>query len=174
MGKLADKVVEIARGYIGETELPSNGGWKDIAFQHKMEAVGWHKGEAWCCYTTELIWKEAFKALGHPLYAYLDKLFSGSTIATAANFKASPHFKTGQTPRKGAVAIYREGLGGWTGHAVIVEEVIPNSNAYKSIEGNTNKDGGREGIEVAQRKRFYGLPPTNKGLNLVCFIYLPE
>jgi hypothetical protein len=173
MGVLADKVAEVAKGYIGRKELPNNSGFQDPVFQKKMEAVGWHKGESWCAYTAELIWKEAFLAANFITFGgYLDALFSGSAVATAANFQASPHFKTGKTPRKGALAIYRHG-NSWQGHVGVVISVSDAVN-YWNVEGNTNKDGGREGIEVADKLRKNGIPFQAGGLNLICFVYLPE
>ena len=41
----------------------------------------------------------------------------------------------------------------------------------KTIEGNTNDQGGREGIEVARKRRMYAWT-NGPGLNLIGFIYL--
>jgi hypothetical protein len=62
----------------------------------------------------------------------------------------------------------KAGKPGWTGHIGIVSEVSETS--FKCIEGNTNKAGGREGIEVAEKTRTYQWKAIN-GLQLVGFIH---
>jgi hypothetical protein len=49
----------------------------------------------------------------------------------------------------------------------VVEATTEN---FKCIEGNTNKAGGREGIEVALKTRTYQWKAMN-GLQLVGFIH---
>jgi hypothetical protein len=167
---LSEKVIAAARSIIGQKEIPGNNGYKDPVFEERMKDTGWKKGESWCAYTTELIWKAAFTEL-HPLYEELDKLFSGSAIKTFTNFKGSKLFETGLTPRHGAISIFRNGKG-WQGHAGIVVPVI-DIKTFHNVEGNTNASGGREGIEVAQKIRYLNEPFKPKGLNLEGFIYLP-
>ncbi len=38
------------------------------------------------------------------------------------------------------------------------------------VEGNTNSQGGREGIEVAKKTRKIKVPYSSHGLNLVGFL----
>lgn len=167
---LADRAVSAAKSIVGQQEQPGNSGFKDPEFEKKMKDTGWKKGEAWCAYTGEEIWKQAFTK-DNPLYPELDKLFSGSAVKTFENFSKSEHFKTGDAPRPGALAIWRHGKG-WQGHLGVVIEVMPD-NKFKTVEGNTNSGGGREGIEVAIKTRKTGLPFAAKGLNLLGFVYLP-
>jgi surface antigen len=167
---LIDRIVEAARSIVGQKETPGNSGFKDPAFQKQMEAVGWQKLQSWCSYTGELIWKTAFNK-DHRLYPAIDKLFSGSAVATFANFEHSDLFETGQEPRVGALAIWRHGSG-WQGHLGVVVLVVDKNN-FRSVEGNTNAAGGREGIEVAEKSRATGLPFNPSGLNLIGFIYPP-
>ncbi len=166
---LQEKVISVAQSYIGKTEKAGNSGFNDPAFELNMKEVGFVKGQSWCAYFAELVWKEALK--DHSLYGSLDKLFSASAVATAANFKNSALFKTGTTPKVGAVVIWRHGKG-WQGHAGVVETV--GKDSFNSIEGNTNAAGGREGIEVARKTRKHPDSFKANGLNIVCFIYLPE
>lgn len=168
---LTDRVVKIARSLIGQKEIAGNAGFNDPGFQKRMAEVGWKKTEAWCAYTGELIWKEAFTAQ-HVLYAELDKCFSASAVTTWENFKRSKRFKTGQTPKRGALAIWRHGKG-WQGHLAVVVDEMPKPD-FQTVEGNTNAAGGREGIEVADKTRKTGEPFKAKGLNLIGFVYLPE
>lgn len=168
---LAERVAKIASSLIGQKEISGNAGFKDPGFQKRMVEVGWKKKEAWCAYAGELIWKEAF-TIQHPLYAELDKLFSASAVTTWNNFKKSKYFKTGQQPKKGALAIWQLGKTA-SGHlgVVIVELPVP---GFETVEGNTNAAGGREGIEMADKIRKTGEPFKAKGLNLLGFVYLPE
>lgn len=168
---LADHVVRIARSIVGQKELSGNAGFHDPDFQKRMQEVGFKKGEAWCAYTGELIWKEAF-GQDHPFYDLLDQLFSASATKTFSNFEQNENFKTGQFPKRGALAIWRYGKG-WQGHMGVVTELF-NGPAFLSVEGNTNKAGGREGIEVAEKKRRTLEPYKPNGLNLVGFVYLPD
>lgn len=168
---LADRVVRIAISLVGQKEVSGNAGFQDAGFLKRMTEVGWKKGEAWCAYTGEIVWKEAFTK-DHPLYPELDKLFSASATKTFANFKASKNFKTGQEPKKGALVIWQHGKG-WQGHLAIVVEEMDKPD-FKTVEGNTNAAGGREGIEVAEKERKTGEPFKSKGLNLLGFVYLPE
>lgn len=167
---LSEKVIAAARSIIGKKEIPGNNGFKDPVFEKRMKDVGWNKGESWCAYTAELIWKAAFTP-DHPLYQEIDKLFSGSAIKTFSNFKASPHFETGTIPRYGALSIFRHGKG-WMGHAGVVVPVI-NIDSFHNVEGNTNASGGREGIEVAEKVRKLNEAFKPDGLNLEGFVYLP-
>jgi hypothetical protein len=167
---LSEKVISAARSIIGQKEISGNLGFNDPVFQKRMMDVGWHKGESWCCYTAELIWKTAFTQ-SHPLYTEIDKLFSGSAIKTFSNFKDSSHFETGSTPRPAAISIFRHGKG-WQGHAGIVVPVI-DVKSFHNVEGNTNSTGGREGIEVAEKVRSLGQPFKSDGLNIEGFVYLP-
>lgn len=167
---ISSKIVEIASGYVGQQEISGNKGFKNPAFQKKMQDCGWDVGQSWCAYFSELVWKEAFTKT-HPFYNTLDRLFSPSAVSTYSNFKGSTNFQAGNKPRAGALAVWRLG-NGWQGHIGIVEKIIDKS-LFGTIEGNTNSAGGREGIEVARKTRSLGMPFRPKGLNLIGFIY-PE
>ena len=168
----SDRVIEVARKYIGIREKPNNSGFLDSEFQKRMEHVGWVKSYAWCTYFVELVFREAL-----PQYDVIfNKLFSGSATTTYKNFELdeSGIFLTNRTiPKLGAAAIFRHGVG-WQGHAGIVEDIVTASNYFLDIEGNTNSEGGREGIEVAAKQRDISAPLKENGLNLVGFIYLPD
>src|SRR5687767_6577875 len=115
-------VVDVAKKYIGIQELPKNSGWSDEAFQRKMEEVGWQKSQAYCCYLTELCFKEA----NQKDWWKLEKLFSGSTVQTFDNFKKAG-YKISDKPFVGALVIWqtqKNGVPQWSGHAGIVTEVI--------------------------------------------------
>lgn len=169
---LATKIVETTLRDLGQKEKSGNSGFYNKVFEDKMKAMGWSTGQSWCAYFAESCWKQSF-GKDHPLYTALDKLFSGSAVATWSNFKTSAKFKTGATPKPGAVVIWRHGSG-WQGHAGIVVEATSDGKEFVSVEGNSNSSGSREGIMVARKKRRTGQPFASKGLNLLGFVYPPE
>jgi len=164
------KIAEVAAKYIGKTEKPGNSGFNDAEFEKKMITVGWLKGQAWCAYFCELVWKEVYSAIKPGFIADLNKLFAAGALQTLNNFKAAG-YPVSKEPVPGALAIYQHGKG-WQGHACIVEKVSANKKDFGTIEGNTNDAGGREGYIVARKTR-YALFDTNyaSGLNLIGFIH---
>ncbi len=157
---------EIARQYIGQTEKPGNMGFTDVEFERKMQKVGFQKTHAWCAYFTELVFKEAYPER----LAELDKLFSASTIQTFRNFRDAGHL-IGNVPQLDALVIWqriRYGSPQPFGHAGVVSKVI-DVHTFKSIEGNTNDEGGPEGYIVAEKDRKVQLKVPN-GLKLLGFI----
>lgn len=172
MTNIQQRIIDVAKSYIGKRELPNNGGWSDKDFEKKMIEMGWNKGDPWCALEGELIWKEAY-GKDSQYYPLLDRLFSASATATAANFIASKDFETGMIPKPGALAIWRHGKG-WTGHLGVVVSVKDDNNNFDSVEGNTNSSGGREGIETANKQRKAKEPFKLNGLNLICFVYPKE
>jgi len=164
---MRDTIIKIAQTYIGQKELGNNAGFSDKAFEDKMKTTGWSKGQSWCAYFTELVWREAYKKT--PLLKSVIALFSASATATFDNFAGSSLFKTGTTPQPGALVVWRYG-NTWRGHIGIVE-TINNNGTFVSIEGNTNAAGEREGIEVARKVRRIKEIYKAKGLNLIGFVY---
>jgi len=157
-------IVNTACNYIGYCEISGNKGFQNEKFEDLMKNVGWQKGQAWCAYFTELVWKEAYQQYNAYMFPTLDKLFSAGAVATFNNFKKVKEFEISEIPVPGSVVIwqkYKDGMPHWTGHAGIVTEVY--KDVFKSVEGNTNDSGGREGIEVAEKLRdvdFRILPNT--------------
>lgn len=160
------KAVEIALKYVGQQEEVNNSGFKDENFEARMDAVGWKVGQPWCAYFVELVWKEAF-----PELKSIKDLFDASAVKTYSNFYKSPCFICDKIPEPGAIVIWQNYLDNkpqWTGHAGIVESA--KTDLIYTIEGNTNSQGGREGIEVSRKKRPLAFEPKNKGLILLGFI----
>lgn len=158
-------IVETARKYIGQTEKPGNMGFNDADFERKMKAVGFQKTHAWCAYFAELVFKEVYPER----FAELDALFSASAVQTFRNFRDAG-YPVHYVPKEGYLVVWqnhKEGKPQWTGHVGIVTEVIDN-HTFKSVEGNTNDVGGREGYIVAERIRKN--VPVNNGLKVIGFI----
>lgn len=167
-----DRIAEIAKSFLGMQEISGNMGFKDSRFEELMEDTGWQKGQAWCSYFCELVWKIAYQETAPDIIPVIDKLFSAGAVKTYNRFKESGRFVVDKKPSKGAVAIWqtwKDNQPQWTGHAGIVIGV-PSGNEVLTIEGNTNSKGGREGIEVAEKRRKLSFDAKN-GLVLKGFIH---
>jgi hypothetical protein len=166
---ISNEIVQIARSYVGQRELPNNSGFKDPSFLKKMQAVGFYPGASWCCFFFKLVWMEGYED-SPAMQKLINRYANGSTRETYKNFKASPEFKVRDYPVVGAGVIWQHGSG-TTGHAGVVTQLI-STTGFKSVEGNTNSTGGREGIEVYEQPlRKLGQPHTETGLNILGFIH---
>lgn len=155
-------VRKVAESYIGQKEIHGNQGFINKDFEKKMRECGFYTGAPWCAFFAKLVWKES----GTERY----KLIAGSALQTMRNFVKSENIVLTNKPNVGAIAIYRTYKNGkvqTTGHVAIV--IDSNDSGFTTIEGNTNASGGREGIEVALKKRSYKFYEPN-GLQLMGFI----
>jgi hypothetical protein len=125
-----------------------NVGFVDASFQTMMKAVGWKGGEAWCMYFCKLVYMQFFSFDRE----FLAKNFNGSTSGTLQNVinlnaKGDKRyvFLNTNTPQIGDIICLQ-------GHVGLVQEVI-SSTIVKTIEGNTNLKGVREGEGVTENKR---------------------
>lgn len=161
------RLIEAARRDLGKEEKPGNQGWYDDSLQKEMEEDGWGPGMAWCAFIVEKWAEEAFPEIE----SKLDKLFSGSAVQTFRNFKKAG-YQISDTPVAGSIVIwqkYNNGVPHWSGHAGICTEAISDTE-FKSIEGNTNASGGREGVVVAEKRRK--IVKLKTGLNVLGFIVI--
>ncbi|GGH02766.1 CHAP domain-containing protein [Pedobacter zeae] len=165
----ANKIIEVARQYLGIIENPGNTGWKNTAFQNMMVKVGWYLKAAWCAFFTKAVYLEAY-ADNPAVTKAIKNCFTGGALDTYRRVKADGTFKTGSEPKKGAIAVYQHGNGS-TGHVGIVENELIAPNTQQNIEGNTNASGSREGDRVAEKLRTIKRDKKADGLNLVGFIY---
>lgn len=168
MADLTSTILRVAKSYIGQKEKPNNSGFIDPLFEKKQKARGWINGQAWCAYTAELIYYDAFTECDPCSIPLINKYFSGSTLQTFKNFKASPEFKVRAWPVLGAVVIWQHGSGS-TGHAGVVTWF--DETTFKSVEGNTSEDGSREGTIVRENKHEIVKPYQARSLNLLGFIH---
>lgn len=166
---ITDKIVSVAKSYVGNEEIQPNLGFKDSNFETKMKNVGWYKGAPWCAFLASLIWRESFSQLDTVGFPLVKKYADGSALDTYHNFANSKEFHVSKTPLVGAIVIWKEGNGP-AGHAGIVVDII-DSHTIHTVEGNTNTDGSREGYIAAVKTRKIDGPVSSKGLNLVGFIY---
>ena len=170
------KAADHAKAYIGEKEKPGNAGFYNPKLQELMTAAGHKKGEAWCCYFAESMFVEA-AAEDEEKVKLLRKLFSANCVQTWKNFVKSPNFKTTQVPTAGALVIFQRvkaGIPTTQGHAAIVTDTMVegNNKIFRTIEGNTNSTGSREGDSVQAKRR--SLVPSPNGLNVLGFVLIDE
>jgi hypothetical protein len=136
-------IIEIAKSYVGIKEIPENQGWDNKEFEQKMKQVGWQKGQAWCAYLGELIYKEAYAELPD-LLVTLNKLFSANSQQMFRNFAHSHDWETGRYPKLGAIVVWK--LGHTKGHTGIVTNF--DDLVMYTVEGNA-------GNMVKERRRHY-------------------
>ena len=146
----------IARKYIGQKEKPNNSGFYDEDFEAKMKLAGWVESWAWCAFFVILVLKEA--GIKIP--------WSGSCV----RFWEKNEDNQTSDIKNGYIVVwqrYKNGEPTRQGHIGIVTET--GSNHFKSIEGNTNRQGHREGEVVREQLHGYGWW-VKDGLRLVGFI----
>lgn len=162
------KIIQIAESYLDIIEKPGNTGWFNAKFQTLMIKVGWYNKAPWCAFTTKGVYLEAYA--DHKAFtAIIKSCFTGGAIDTFNRVKANGTFKTGSTPKPGAIVIWANGKGP-AGHAGIVISVDGN-NTMTTFEGNTNASGSREGDRTARKLRTVTRPFQPSGLNVVGYIY---
>lgn len=159
-------ISQIASKYINEKEKPGNTGFINPEFEKKLKAVGWQAGWAWCAAFLEAVIWEAYPNRINEVKG----LFVPSAVNTFKNLKnAGYHFS--MTPSVDSLVFWqhiKNGVAEWTGHTGIVSEVI-DPVTFKSIEGNTNNTGSREGDGVYRKTRKVN-PNVTDGLKVIGFI----
>jgi len=164
----------------GMKELKGNTGWEDPEFQQQMEMTGWELGQSWCAYWAEKVWTNAYAEYNSLMVNVLRRLFSANAVETFENFKDSPAFVASGDPVLGAVVIWMKKHEGrpsyigeskkWIrGHAGLVIG-MNEGGSFNTLEGNSNSEGGRQGIEVARLERRLNFN-TADGLQLLGFIH---
>lgn len=165
--KLSEKIIELARSFIGQEETPNNSGFKNGWFQTLMEKIGWLKGQSWCAYFAKSVWCTAFLELDPVGAKLILKYANGGSQATYHNFARSKEFHVQTFPVPGALVIFREG-NSFSGHEGIVTTF--DNIGFNFISGNTSKAGSREGTTVLEKYRKLNLPYNPNGLNLTGFV----
>ena len=134
--------LKIAQSQNGVQEVPRNSN-AGAAVESYLKSVGLGKGYSWCMAFVYWSVKEAAKQLNttSPLIKTAGVLRQWNEVNSKMKF-------TNPTP--GDIFIMDYGKG--QGHTGFVVEVLSNGN-LKTIEGNTNDEGSREGYEVCYRTR---------------------
>jgi len=156
-------ILRTACDFVTEREIPGNQGWEDPKFEALMKKTGWKMGEAWCAYFIEAVLITA----GLDEHA---KVISASAVQTWNNCTKSNLFEIHSVPQIGDIIIwqnYKDGKSQWSGHAGYIVGV--GKGMLATAEGNTDSEGGREGIEVAIKIRNPLDKPQN-GLRVLGFL----
>lgn len=168
---IQDVIIQTAKKYIGQKEIPENKGFVDKKFQELMEIVGWRMDYAWCALFAELVWKEAYSQRDSFVINELDRLFSAGSVQTLINFTNDREWQTGEVPKLGALVIWQNYKGEkplWTGHTGIVISELNGSN-FITVEGNTNSGRGSDMVLKKTRRMIWGGDFRLKG-----FVYPKE
>ena len=153
-------IIEVAKSFIGQEEKIKNSGFKNGWFEKLMRAVGFYTGAPWCAFFAKLVWKES--GVDH-------SLISGSVYDTMMNATKAGNWHT--EPVEGALGVwilvkFRKPTK--NGHIGIVVKI--GNKYFETIEGNTSKEGSREGTIVDKNNHVYNWTNPN-GLRLMGFIH---
>jgi len=149
-------LISIARKYLGQKEKPHNSGFYDSEFELKMRHAGWMDSWAWCAFFVIVCLKE--KGIEIPVSGSCVRFWEKNEDKQTSDIKVGyivvwQKYKDGKPTRKGHIGITTEA----------------GSNHFKSIEGNTNRQGRREGEVVREQLHGYNWHEKN-GLRLLGFI----
>lgn len=159
---------ETAKQYIGQREGIGNVFKDGTTLGDKLHAAGQKDGDPWCALFGEVCAKDTFP----DRFDEFNKLFSASAVQTFKNFEKSG-YEVSKKALIDSIVVWQKYINGkpdWRGHLGIVSHVNID-DTFKSIEGNTNSAGSREGIEVAERPHRLAYD-VNNGLRLLGFIKL--
>jgi hypothetical protein len=131
--------------------------------QHPREVGGQNRGPwvrlymdgnegeawAWCAGFASYCLKQACATLERSLP--IATSFSCDDLAASA--KAQGRFDSQSGIGPGSIFLVRKTASDWTHTGIVVSAT---QETFKTIEGNTNDDGSREGYEVCARTRGYG------------------
>jgi len=135
---LANTLLGIARSQIGLTEIPKGSNWGQHVEKY-LASVGIGFPAAWCmAFVYWCVNKAADEMkVANPLF---------KTGGVMAQWNASKALRV-KTPQRGDIFIMDFGKG--LGHTGIVESV--QGDRIMTIEGNSNSQGSRDGVEVCRK-----------------------
>lgn len=168
---IREKIISVAKGFLGQLEKPGNMGFQDPVFDAKMRAVGFMNTHAWCAYAAELVYTDA-EVL--PITT-LRRLHSAGAVRTYRNYAKAFPSAVSKLPSIGALVAWRKMVNGkpdpqGRGHIGVCETGKRDGNTFKTFEGNTNKAGSREGDQFAEKIRSLDAFNETNGLQLLGFI----
>jgi hypothetical protein len=164
LSDIRNAIVRIARGYIGQREIGTNEKFVSTDFEDKMKTVGWSRGNAWCNFFADLVWKEAYQEVGSKdakikeFYLGLFNSFTpgrmplaGSCEVTFQNMKAKGYaeeYIPGRTIIKpGDMIFYKQS------HISIAGAV--SKNGFESIDGNYGNEGdGKVNYQALRTNKY--------------------
>jgi len=177
MESLTGCVKSYAFGSLEQKEIKGNQGFEDPVFDADMRKYSdFQNGYPWCICHSQYCWNKSFEdfKVDAAIVKSFNDLCTAGVVRSWRHFKDSDDWITSTVPKEGAIAFfqtYKDGKPKTTGHAGIVDSF--NYKYLNLFEGNTDSEGGREGIEVAKKKRRKDFHVEN-GLRLLGFLYLPN
>jgi hypothetical protein len=186
--RIRARIIKVAASYVGQFESlpPQNPGWYDPDYQDKFQKsnpklkdVNWFKGQPWCAWFCQLVWREAYNT-GNKYVNDWDEaitpgfkaqykdiwdnyLSAGGTITAGVsncrdNFQRKNKFitmndaLTGRSlPQPGDIAVY-----GGSHVDLVVKPFVSNDGkltGFSSIGGNTGKANLKNGGETKYYER---------------------
>lgn len=159
-------------GMSEDPKLGNNQGFKDKGFEKEMRNVGWIPGYSWCCLLMALCAKHG---LPH-LWEKLRKLFNPGVLKTFQNFQKAGYVVS-KVPTPGALAFwqhYKNGKPTPQGHIGAVCEDGITEETFRSLEGNTDVAGSRDGGTTAIKTRKLDFSKKTNGLVLLGFVSIDK
>lgn len=142
MGILNDKALAIAKSQVGQTEKPLGSNWGEPVKTY-LHSVGIDFPASWCAAFIYWCFNSAAKEL-----KVVNQLIKTGGVLRHWN-EADKKYRVVGNPNAGDIFIMDFGKG--LGHTGIVEKV--DETFIYTIEGNSNNDGSRNGVEVINHKR---------------------
>lgn len=141
---IQERTLHVARSQVGVQEVPKGSNWGKVVRTY-LALAGWKSPAAWCA---------AFAAWCIVLAGGKKSLLW--TAGLASTFRlydwANKNGRLFHTPERGDLFVWSSAKGGHTGFVVEVYETRGVIH-IRTIEGNTNDEGSREGYEVCERRR---------------------
>ncbi len=138
------KLLEVAASQVGLKEIPVKSNWGEHV-QKYLKAVKLNFAAPWCMAFVHWCIADVVKALLLPQTKVHN---SGHVLTVWSKTDKSLRIPADQI-RPGDIFILVFPSG--SGHTGIIEKVLPGGK-YQAIEGNSNKTGSRDGIEVCRPK----------------------
>lgn len=157
---LREKALQIACGEIGNQEIPLNSNWGQHV-QKYLAAVGIHEPAFWCM--AFVMW--CLKGAAESMAIKLRIKITGGVMDFYNWVKLNHPEWIFHSPMPGDIGIIDLGEG--HGHAFWVLNGF--DTTCETIEGNSNQDGSRNGIEVAHRTGDH----ARKNVTVKAFIRIP-
>jgi len=162
--KTRNRQIKFAQKFIGNEEISPNSGFKNPNFEKLMRSVSWVPGHEWCAYFMKMVFTNS---LSPKHQEAARKIMNGSTQLTLANFEkdTSGLFRLSDSPKKGAMVIWRSKKDASRGHTGLVTSVN-SDGSYTTIEGNSNQDGS-PGKVARHTYSAYGAPSSLKLMKFI-------
>lgn len=156
MKDLGHEIIAEARKWMHVREIGTNAGFNDKEFEAGLKAVGWIKGQPWCAYFVKFIYIRVYSRYEPGLVEELKTLLTGHVLTNVARAKKNKLFLLSQKFVPGAIVCWRVGSG-TSGHTGIGDALVGTAR-IKTIDGNTDGAGSREGNGVFEKKRTINTP----------------